>query len=273
MKDNSITTADGSTIAYYTIGNGPSIIVIPGILSTANDYSTLANALAETFTVHTIERRGHGKGSPQDDSYSMANECADVLALQKRTQASYIFGHSYGGLIALETARNSSSLKKVMVYEPGVSINGSISVAWASNYENQLAQNKPLDAFVDFSIAMAPGGAARNTPRWLMKLLLPIMMKAPDLQQKLELLPTNLREHREIARLDNTYINYKDISAETLLMYGEKSGLESAGIAIKQLSEVIPTSTIRKFPQLNHFGPDQSGPREVAEAIRDYIQN
>jgi len=120
---------------------------------------------------------------------------------------------------------------------------------------------------------MAPGGAARNTPRWLMKLLLPIMMKAPDLQQKLELLPTNLREHREIARLDNTCINYKDISAETLLMYGGKSGLESVGIAIKQLSEVIPTSTIRKFPQLNHFGPDQSGPREVAEAIRDYIQN
>ena len=163
MKDNSITTADGATIAYYTIGNGPSIIVIPGVLSIANDYSAFANALADAFTVHTVERRGRGKSSPQEDSYSMANECADVLALQKRTQASYIFGHSYGGLIALETARNNSSLKKVMVYEPGVSINGSISVEWASNYENQLAQNKPLDAFVDFSIAMAPG-AARNTP-------------------------------------------------------------------------------------------------------------
>jgi pimeloyl-ACP methyl ester carboxylesterase len=270
MKDNSIKTADGSTIAYYTIGKGPSIIIVPGVLSMAKDYSTFANALSETFTVHTIERRGRGKSSAQDDTYSLATERADVLALQKRTQASYLFGHSYGGLIALETARNNPSLKKVMVYEPGVSINGCISVEWASNYENQLAQNKPLDAFVDFSIAMGPG-AARNTPRWLMKLLLPVIMKSPDLQQKLDLLATNLREHREIAHLDNTYKNYKDISAETLLMYGGKSGLEWVGRAIKQLSEVIPVSQTRKFHQLNHFGPDQTGPREVAEAIREYV--
>ena len=42
-------------------------------------------------------------------------------------------------------------------------------------------------------------------------------------RQMLGLLNQNLREWREIARLDSTYQNYREIAAGVLLMYGGKS--------------------------------------------------
>jgi pimeloyl-ACP methyl ester carboxylesterase len=143
-RSQAFASANGATISYKTVGSGPPIIVIPGVLSIAADFDAFANALAETFTVHTIERRGRGKSSPQDAGYSIAVDCEDVFALQKETHARCLFGHSYGGLIALETARNNALVKKVAVYEPGVSVDGSIETAWFSSYKRLLARDKRL---------------------------------------------------------------------------------------------------------------------------------
>jgi pimeloyl-ACP methyl ester carboxylesterase len=265
-----MTTPDGATIGYQTVGCGPPVIVIPGVLSMAANYERLADALAATFTVHTIERRGHGRSSPQTRDYCVATECMDVSALREKTQSSYVFGHSYGGLIALETARNNRLLKKIVVYEPGVSVNGSMPITWRINYEKLLAQNRPLDAFVAFSAAVGPT-RAQNTPRWLMKLLLPLIMNRQDLRLKLGLLENNLREHQQIANLNNTYQNYAEVSADTLLLWGGKSDLSWVAPAIEKLSATLPSAQVKQFPRLNHFGPDQTGPREVAQAVRDHF--
>ena len=50
-------------------------------------------------------------------AFSKSDE--DVLALLQKTGASLLVGHSFGGLVALEVARNNPSLTKVAVYEPG----------------------------------------------------------------------------------------------------------------------------------------------------------
>jgi len=106
-RSQAFTSANGATIHYQTVGSGPPSVVIPGGLSIAADFDAFANVLAESFTVHTIERRGRGRSSPQDAGYSIAVECEDLCTLQKATQATCLFGHSYGGLIALEAARNN----------------------------------------------------------------------------------------------------------------------------------------------------------------------
>src|SRR2546430_3833067 len=149
---HTVLSKDGAKISYLSMGDGPSVIVIPGVLSMAADYAAFARALAEHFTVHTIERRGRGLSSPQGDDYSMVKEREDVLALQQKTGASFLVGHSFGGLVALEVARNNTSLTNIAVYEPGVSIGGSISMDWMAGYEKKLAEKKDVDAFVEFSL-------------------------------------------------------------------------------------------------------------------------
>jgi pimeloyl-ACP methyl ester carboxylesterase len=267
---HAVFSLDGTKISYLTIGRGPSVIVIPGTLSMAADYAAFARALAEHFTVHTIERRGRGESGPQGDDYGIAKEREDVLVLQQKTGASFLVGHSFGGLVALEVARHNPSLTKLAVYEPGVSIDGSIPMDWMPGYEKKLAEKKNLDAFVEFSLSVGPL-RARKTPPWLMKLLVPLFMSAHECKQRLGLLHECLREHQEVTRLDSSYENYREIAAGVLLMYGGKSDLPWVHPALERLAAVLPQSETQEFPKLDHFGIDKKAPQEVARAVCAYF--
>lgn len=266
---HAVFSLDGTKISYLTMGSGPSVIVIPGTLSMAADYAAFAHALAEHFTVHTIERRGRGESGPQGDDYSIVKECEDVLALQAATGTSFLVGHSFGGFVALQVARNNPSLTKLAVYEPGVSIDGSISMDWMPGYEKKLAEKKYLDAFVEFT-SVGPL-RARKTPPWLMKLLIPFFISSQERKRRLGLLHECLREHQEEARLDGHVEDYREIAADVLLMYGGKSDLPWVDRAMEQLSAVLPRSETKAFPKLDHFGIDKKAPQEVARAVSDYF--
>jgi hypothetical protein len=100
---------------------------------------------------------------------------------------------------------------------------------------------------------------------------MPIVLKRQGLREKLDLLESNLREHQEIARLNNTYENYREVSADVLLLVGGKSDLHWVAATVEKLSEVLPCVRINEFPKLNHFGPDRTGPREVAQAVKAHF--
>jgi pimeloyl-ACP methyl ester carboxylesterase len=252
------------------MGSGPAVLVIPGALSIAADYTAFASALAEHFTVHIIERRGRGTSSPQGDDYSISKEREDVLALQQKTGASLLVGHSFGGLVALEVARNNQALTKLAVYEPGVSIDGSIPTSWMPGYEKKLAEKDYAGAFVEFITGMGPE-SMRKIPHWYMKLLLPLIMSSHERKQKLGLLQESLREHKEIASLDNSYENYQEISAGVLFMNGGKGHTALAERNMKRLTAVFPHAETKGFPKLDHFGINKKAPREVARAVSDYF--
>lgn len=267
---HTVLSKDGTTISYLSIGGGPPVLVLPGVLSMASDYAAFARALAEHFTVHTIERRGRGESGPQGDDYSIVKECEDVLALQQKTGASLLVGHSYGGLVALEVARNNKALTKIAVYEPGVSIDGSMPIDWMPGYEKKLAEKKDFDALVECALGVGPE-RLRKTPHWLMKLRLLPFIISHELQQMLGLLHENLREWREIARLDSSYENYREIAAGVLLMYGGKSDSTAVNLAMERLAAILPHSETKEFPKLDHFGIERTAPREVARAVSDYF--
>lgn len=265
-----VTSRDGARIGYLTLGGGPAVIVIPGALSTAADYVPFARALAGRFTVHIIERRGRGLSSPQGTDYSIRKECEAVLAVRRETGACALVGHSYGGLVALEVARDNPAFTRVAVYEPGVSINGSIPMGWMPGYQRKLAARKDLDAFVEFAIGLGPE-RRRNTPPWLMKLMLPLFMNAHERQRRLSLLHENLPEHQEVARLDGGYASYRDVTAAVLLMYGGQSDSTWVTLAMERLAAVLPRSETHAFPKLDHFGIDRAAPDEVARAVSAFF--
>jgi pimeloyl-ACP methyl ester carboxylesterase len=208
---------------------------------------------------------------PQGADYSIVKECEDVLALQAETGASLLVGHSYGGLIALEAARNNTAFARIAVYEPGVSIDGSMPTSWMPGYERKLAAQRNVDAFVEFILADAPPRIGR-TPPWLMKLLVLLLVRTSrQYRQMLGLLHQNLREWREIARLDGTCQNYREVSAAVLLMYGGESDSRAVSLAVERLAAVLPRSETKKFPKLDHFGIERTAPREVATAVGDFF--
>jgi pimeloyl-ACP methyl ester carboxylesterase len=266
-----VQSRDGSHINYLSMGTGPSVIVVPGALSTAANYTDFGHALARHFSVHTIERRGRGLSAPQGEHYGMHAECEDVLALQRETGAELLVGHSFGGLVALEAARNNRALQKMAVYEPGVSIGHSIAMEWIPVYQAKLAAGRPLDAFIEYSLSTGPD-RARRTPHWLMKLLLPFFVSASDRRTMLGLLPQNLREHQEIARLDSCYQYYREISADVLLMRGGRTGISWVMLTMERLAATLPSSETIEFSSLDHFGIDKKSPQAVAGAVSAFFR-
>ncbi|RDI55644.1 alpha/beta fold hydrolase [Nocardia mexicana] len=270
LPPSTVVSADGTTIAYLTVGAGPAVVVVPGALSVADGYLDFARALGGHFTVHVLERRGRGGSGPQGADYSIDKEREDLLAVAGKTGAHLLVGHSYGGLVVLEAARNCPEIHKIAVYEPGLSIDGSLPIGWMPAYERKLAQHKPFDAFVEFVRATGPE-SARRAPRWLMRRMMPLFMQAPERHLVIGLLAENLAEHREIARLNNTYPHYGEIEAEVLFLQGGKDHAVQSDIDRATLEYVIPRCTGHMFPDLDHFGLDKRDPERVAGVIGTFF--
>jgi hypothetical protein len=87
----------------------------------------------------------------------------------------------------------------------------------------------------------------------------------------LGLLQQNVREWREIARLDSSYEHYREIPAGVLLMYGGKSDSTAVTLAMERLAAILPHSETKEFPKLDNFGIERTAPQEVARAVSDYF--
>jgi len=143
-------------------------------------------------------------------------------------------------------------------------------MGWMPGYEKKLAEKKYASDFVEFLIGMGPK-RIHKIPHWYMKLLLPLIMSSHERKQMLGLLPENLREHQEVTRLDSSYENYREITADVLLMYGGKSNTTWVNMAMERLATVLLRSETKEFPKLDHFGIDKKAPREVAKAVSAYF--
>jgi pimeloyl-ACP methyl ester carboxylesterase len=263
-----VQSRDGTRVNYLSTGSGPSLLVIPGALAAAADNTILARQLARRFTVHIVERRGRGDSGPAGPDYGIATECEDLAAVQARTGAAYLLGHSYGGLIALEFARGNRSIEGVVVYEPGVSIARSIPVDWAPACSRELAAGRSHDAFITFIQGVNPQVTGR-VPRWLLKAVIPLAVRGRP--RKYTLLPSAITEHLEAARLDDTYRNYREVTAPTLVMVGARSArLGPVAATAEVLTSVLPHGRLQTMPKMDHFGPEKH-PGSVAAAAIDFL--
>ncbi|MDB4939933.1 MAG: alpha/beta hydrolase fold [Candidatus Doudnabacteria bacterium] len=266
FEQNSFVSFDGTSLSYEKIGAGPAVIVVPGALEETENFRGFAEELSHLFTVHTLDRRGHGKSDPQGEGYSINKECQDIRTLQDLTKAKYLFAHSFGGFAVLETARNNPELMGVAVYEPGISIDGSINVRWVDRCLTEIAAGKLHDAFTTFAQGVNPRSALM--PRWIFKRVLRLALKPAELAQKYRLLATAIPEHLEEARLNNTYQNYQEINAPVLLMRGTGGVMSKPALA--KLASAITNVKVTEFKGLDHFGPEQK-PKIVANVVANFF--
>jgi len=242
VTHSTVLSKDGTVISYKSIGNGLGVLILPGALSNSDDFITFAQELADSFTVHIIDRRGRGISGPQGNEYSISKECEDLMSVQEATGAEYIFGHSYGGLVALETARMNNPFTKIALYEPGVSINKSIPTTWFAPYETALKNNDTYKAFAIF--VRATGPIPKFIPIWYLKLILRMVLRKGNWKKMEGLLVQNLFEHKEVGRLDSSFENYSSIDAFTLLIAGEKS---PEAVRTNNVLNLTPCPTPRRW--------------------------
>jgi pimeloyl-ACP methyl ester carboxylesterase len=118
---NTLTSADGTTIAYEIdrrAGSGPAIVFIAGAFNDRATLAPLADELAGDFTVVTYDRRARGD-SGNTKPWSIDREAEDLDALIAEVGGSaHVFGFSSGGILALHAAARGSAVSRVVCYEP-----------------------------------------------------------------------------------------------------------------------------------------------------------
>lgn len=269
MIESDTTSRDGTRIAYRTRGHGEGVIIVPGNNRMAHDYDIVAELLADTLTVHVMERRGRGSSGPQGVDYRLEKEVDDLRAVLRDTGATRVFGHSYGGLIALQCARVSSELERIAVYEPGVSINGSFDASWLPRFRRELSRGRQATAMAVFL------RGTRLLPFMLpMRLMVPfasVMLTGASGREMRDMMHTTPGEIAEIVRYDSDGASYADISIPVLLLGGAKSPDYLTGV-LPRLAELIPDAHEEIIPGLDHNAPDLNAPKEIASRLAAFLR-
>ncbi|WP_340681255.1 alpha/beta fold hydrolase [Natrinema gelatinilyticum] len=113
-----VVSPDGTRIAYETHGDGLPLILLHGG-GTRRYWDPVAPYFDDDYTVVVPDRRGRGESGDRDE-YSLDREVEDVCAVVDAVAGEpVLFGHSFGGLRALEAARRES-VSAVIAYEPAV---------------------------------------------------------------------------------------------------------------------------------------------------------
>jgi pimeloyl-ACP methyl ester carboxylesterase len=264
-----VTSADGTPVEYLSAGSGPPVIVLPGALAVASDLTAFATLLAQRHAVHVVQRRGRGGSGPQGERYGIARECEDVEAVRARTGARLIFGHSFGGLVALRAACGSTSFDAVAVYEPGVSVSGSIPADWLDRARQEVAAGADFESFITFARGVNPDQTGR-LPRWLLRLILRRALPRAELRQNLALMPQAVSEHAVVGQLDGRLADYREVAAATLIMRGRGRGTSRQAVALARLAQTIPRAETMTFPELGHFAPERK-PDAIAGSVLGFF--
>jgi pimeloyl-ACP methyl ester carboxylesterase len=261
FQNKSAVSKDGTLIGYKQTGNGPGLVICHGGGRASLHYEQLANALADSFTVFIPDRRGREGSGPITENYSIAKACEDLEAVLNATGAAFVFGHSAGGLIALETSL-VYPVKKVAVYEPPVSVNGSVPVEWLPEFDKAVAKGKKIDAMLIVLKSLKMNDGISRLPKWVLKPLLYLLIKKKKngkeweirLDEFLHTLPPDIKM---VKALDSKIERYAAIKAEVLLLCGSKSP-DYLQQGIRNLAVVIPNNKVLVFDGLHHVAPEEN---------------
>jgi pimeloyl-ACP methyl ester carboxylesterase len=126
-------TADGTTIAYDSVGSGPPIVFVHGITDDRSDWADQMSRFATDHRVVALDLRGHGESGDAADhsALSMAFDVAAVVEAEQ-LDAPVVVGHSLGGAV-------------VSVYAASAPVRAVVDVDQSLRFRDFAAALRPLD--------------------------------------------------------------------------------------------------------------------------------
>lgn len=206
-----VESADGTRIGFARVGDGPiAVVIVHGVLNTAESWLPVAEALAEDCTCYVMDRRGRGRSDAGED-YSFEREIEDIEAvLSVAGPGACLVGHSSGAIYALEAARRLP-ISCLVLYEPPLHYSGFDRVL--DEIRVLVGEGNLDDAAAVFfareaGLSQSEIASLRATRFW---------------PQIAELAPTLVREWDAIFAFGPSVERYQGLSMPTLLLSGSES--------------------------------------------------
>lgn len=167
-----VTSNDGTRIAYQTVGEGPPVVLVGGAMNVRQSAEPMAEALAPHLTAVTYDRRGRGESS-DTEPYAVEREVEDIAALVEAVGGSAsVYGHSSGAILALEAAAAGVPLTRVAAFEPpyrpGITETWRRQQATLRELSSSGRRGEAVEFFMRDVIGMPPEAVAgaRQAPFW-----------------------------------------------------------------------------------------------------------
>jgi pimeloyl-ACP methyl ester carboxylesterase len=230
-------SADGTDIAYSTLGAGPALLLVDGAMC-SREFGPMpgyAKLLADHYTVFWYDRRGRG-GSSDTKPYAIQREVEDLAAMIKVAGGEpYVLGTSSGAALALQGAAVGLPMKKLIMYEaPFVATPvGGRSAAQHADRLWELARNDERGAAVHYfmcDVVGMPGFMGylfRLFPMW------------PKLKKVAHTLPYDLSIMADVGILES---GAKKVTVPTMVAGGAKSP-PPLKEAVRRVQAAIPGAT------------------------------
>lgn len=256
-------SADGTDVRCYDQGHGPAILIIGPGLDDGRRTKKLAAILARRFRVLRVHRRQYRLDLKTTNAApcSVAQEVDDVLAVAHHVgQPMVIYGHSSGGVIALEALTAApSSFAGAVIFEPASVIDAPLA---GNNGEvitrarAALAAGKPGTAMAIFT-QRTTGYPAWQA--WLVGALTVLLRRYRGL------VPCQIDDLEAMDQLGNRLNTYAHNAVPTVLLGGDRSPAQNTA-ALDAIAQVMP-HTERVVMHKRDHGADLKAPKEVARVI------
>lgn len=261
---DTVTSADGTEIAYEQTGSGPPLVLVHGATLDHRvwDLSGVRSTLAEEATVYAIDRRGRG-GSGDAEEYEPEREFEDVATVvESIDEPVTLLGHSAGGFYTVEAAMRTDNLSGLMLYEPAMPINGYGVGSEEARTEmlSLLEAGKIEQAYIVFFEKIAEWtpkevNAVRSAPMW---------------QEYVEGFPALLPKYGAIPDYEFDPARFADLTTPTVLLSGTESG-HWAEETTEALDDVLPNSRVVTFDGHGHAAM-LTAPDRFIDEIRTFIR-
>jgi pimeloyl-ACP methyl ester carboxylesterase len=268
FTSQTVSSADGTTIGYHVTGRGPALLLIHGGFRHGMHYKRLADSLSDQFTVYLMDRRGRASSGPQGIGYSLSKECEDAIAIAKKHDIRLVFGHSYGGLVAMNVGLQYD-FEKLAVYEPPIFISGTFPLQWLPRFKHQLEKRDIIGATITFIKGVKMADPLTYIPNFLLRPLFRMIMKKNGLQETEQLL-SQLPGEMKVVNGFNTIEHYQSLQTSVLLLLGGKSP-SYFDQPMKNLENILPHVQVQRLPDQGHNAPDEDAPEEVGRLLRNYF--
>jgi pimeloyl-ACP methyl ester carboxylesterase len=145
-----VTSSDGTHIAFERLGEGPALVIVGGSLADHQFYAPLADELAKHFTVYNFDRRGRGQ-SGDTEPYAVEREVDDVGALLAYAKEPVLmYGHSAGSALALRAAASGLNVARLALADPPFTPRGENDGAAKAEHAKHAAHIQELNDKGDY---------------------------------------------------------------------------------------------------------------------------
>jgi pimeloyl-ACP methyl ester carboxylesterase len=230
-----VTSADGTAIAVERTGSGPPLVLVHGTSADYTTWSGVRPAFEEHVTVYAIDRRGRGESGDAAE-YALEREFEDVAAVVDSIDESVVLlGHSFGALCALEAARRTSNLHKLILYEPVFPVGNHefYSEDLHAEIERLLDDGENEQALVLFLREIV-----ELSPEQLDEL-----RAAPNWPARVDAAHTVLREDRGEYEYKFDAARFEEVTTPTLLLSGSESSQHLRDVTAA-VNDALPNSRI-----------------------------